>query len=563
MKYGMLGEGNFVDAETNNAPYDLLLDQQTDGQSLDSSLHPVTNSDIYPTAGDVSKNASYAEVDPDFKRSDTSWSSSVSPSYTKSDNDTQLLWFDSSDPSITPSTHITLGKNILVWFDNSQTTDVSSYSSPTSTDPVVQSSIDQIVSHTSQIPQNSDTALSPISSALFCETGVQEPDTTDVELLSGLVHLANIRQNIINASVETQHALEKKGLWGVVNQILQDDYPDKHINDTTLYDAVYGGQIGIEDAAPHKQAYGQDIDRRPSFDYESKQEAIAQAAQSELAKRISDLLWWWGSYEQEAASCKKQFAEKFEICKWKINFKTIQVCIETELLILQKCVKNAMCTNLFSVWDYLWATICRVSKWRDKATTKSEVSSVQEIVQSIQWPLIFLKNSGKILPHKMKREFLDVTLNLKLSDLLSFQIWHNSKLVAPFGDHNRKTKLQEQKNKDRFESITKAVSQERLADKDKYSQAYNDIQWLSQTPLLTSQGVTYSQQIGDDIAFRYYGISHNQLITNTKLKHRTDILDLYDNHRKRTQAMRDTIALDTKKQADIAQTAARADQEGM
>lgn len=76
----------------------------------------------------------------------------------------------------------------------------------------------------------------------------------------------------------------------------------------------------------------------------------------------------------------------------------------------------------------------------------------------------------------MKREFLDVTLNLKLSDLLSFQIWHNSKLVAPFGDHNRKTKLQEQKNKDRFESITKAVSQERLADKDKYSQAYNDIQ---------------------------------------------------------------------------------------
>ena len=76
----------------------------------------------------------------------------------------------------------------------------------------------------------------------------------------------------------------------MVNQILQDNYPDKHINDTTLYDAVYGGQIGIEDAAPHKQAYGQDIDRRPSFDYESKQEAIAQAAQSELAKRISDLL---------------------------------------------------------------------------------------------------------------------------------------------------------------------------------------------------------------------------------------------------------------------------------
>ena len=86
------------------------------------------------------------------------------------------------------------------------------------------------------------------------------------------------------------------------------------------------------------------------------------------------------------------------------------------------------------------------------------------------------------MPHKVKREFFETTLNFKLSDLLSFQIWHNSKPLWSVGDHKKKKQEQEQKNKNTFDVINKTIVQNMMYDKDKYSQSYSDTQALSQTP---------------------------------------------------------------------------------
>lgn len=546
MHYDMLGEGNFVDADTKNvyAPYDLLANHEDMALALDNKTHPVTISTLYPSVWDISSHVDYTQFDSNI---DLMWEESHLQT---PESITAMIWWSIQYP------WWSYENLIPKLFASTTSPQIENNISPSSSssDPQIQQDIQQIMntlwSFTSQ-DQNS------LSSQLWCETWVQQLSGSDAQLLSWFAHLVNIRKQVINADISTQYALENTGLWYIVDRILQDHYPDKIVNDTTLYETVYGPLPDINQIDQHYQLFGQMIDERPSFDSAEKQEQITKIAQSDLSEKISDLWWWTNTYEQDAAICKKEFSESFSICQDLWDFKQMRSCVENILLTLKICVRKATCTNLSSPGDYLGITICRVSKWLDKATTKTHITSLQEIVDSIRGPLNFLKNSGKILPHKVKREFFETTLNFKLSHLLSFQIWHNSKLLRTAGDHKKKKQDQEQKNRQLFEDLN-AIIAHGLSDKDKYSVSYNPQASLALTPGATWDVLWSSLMLGADIQGRKSARSYPMILKEIKMRHRNNIMDIEDQYRKATRQMRDNISQQVKQQAHIAKSAREA-----
>jgi hypothetical protein len=552
IRYGMLWEWLFSDAESKNAPYDLLLQHQRNGSVLDSALHPATNSALYPKDG-IEKNKSYEQyeqVDVEIE-----WSPTTN---IPDDQIGQTIWMyipHTINPKIINIASYT-NKNILLSATNIQSFAESNNSTipQQSIDPSIQYDLNAIIQNTTPSEPLATTWKNIIP---ICEVWTTETIPNNVDLLSWFAHLVNIRQKIINASIEAEYALEQTGLWWTINQILQDDYT-KNTNDTTLYESVYGDLPNINQATWHQQLFGQNLSDRPSFDSVQKETQIADIAQQHLTKTTKDLWWWWNEYEIEAAECKKQFSSNFQLCNTAWDFKNKRSCVESILLKLKKCVNNALCSNWFSVWDYLWVTICRVSPWMDKTTTKSEVTSLQEVANSIKSPLTFLKNSGKILPHKMKREYFETTLKFKLSNLISFQIWHNSKLERDAWDHKKKKQEQEAKNKEQLKKINQSIVQNTFTDKDKYSNSYIAGQAISQTPASTFLGTQYSEQIQKDIASKINFKSYYDIIADSKLKYRSDILKIYDNHWTKTESLWTTIANDINQQAHIAKAWAEA-----